>query len=395
MKKLWPDAVRAWVGPPWRILIPLFFWTSSVRVAEGVIDGSSPFQMLVLVLYAVGIPLALWLHPKLKEYAIGFIAVILTVCIFTPLAAMGNAHFFPVAYCVFLIGAHSPKRLQRFWIGWIALGTLAATAADLYGRRLIDGIDFGLEDANSIGPLPAFASVVIIAWPVMGFFFLLGTNDRKKREDQQLLVERAEMAGAVERNRIAREMHDIVAHNLAGVIALADGARFAAAKNPAAATEALETIASTSRDSLKQMRGLLSVLRDGDSRADTKAPGASDIAGLISEARRSGFDITVYGLEDLPTESDELYQFTVYRVVQEILTNMLKHSRDKRGVLRFRSTGNGLVLSADNPAARTPDNHKPGYGLIGMSERVKAYGGSVATRTEDGHFFITVEVPND
>ena len=394
MKKLWPDALRAWVGPPWRIIIPLFFWGSSVPAAEGVIDRTSLFQELVLVVYAVGIPLALWLHPKLREYAIGFTAITLTVCIFTPLAAMGNAHFFPLAYCVFLIGAHSPKRLQRIWIGWIALGSLAATAAELYGRRTISGIDFGLED-TTVGPLPAFASVVIIAWPVMGFFFLLGTNDRKKREDQQLLIERAEMAGAVERNRIAREMHDIVAHNLAGVIALADGARFAAAKNPAAATEALETIASTSRDSLKQMRGLLSVLRDGDSRADTKAPGASDIAGLISEARRSGFDITVHGLEDLPTESDELYQFTVYRVVQEILTNMLKHSRDKRGVLRFRSTGSGLVLSADNPAARTPDNHEPGYGLIGMSERVRAYGGSVATRTEDGHFFITVEVPND
>ena len=137
MKKLWPDAVRSWVGPPWRIIIPLFFWVSSVRVAEGVIDRTSLFQELVLVIYAVGIPLALWLHPKLKEYAIGFIAITLTVCIFTPLAAMGNAHFFPVAYCVFLIGAHSPKRLQRFWIGWIALGTLAATAADLYGRRLI------------------------------------------------------------------------------------------------------------------------------------------------------------------------------------------------------------------------------------------------------------------
>ncbi len=394
MKKLWPDALRAWVGPPWRIIIPLFFWGSSVPAAEGVIDRTSLFQELVLVVYAVGIPLALWLHPKLREYAIGFTAITLTVCIFTPLAAMGNAHFFPLAYCVFLIGAHSPKRLQRIWIGWIALGSLAATAAELYGRRIISGIDFGLED-TTVGPLPAFASVVIIAWPVMGFFFLLGTNDRKKREDQQLLIERAEMAGAVERNRIAREMHDIVAHNLAGVIALADGARFAAAKNPAAATEALETIASTSRDSLKQMRGLLSVLRDGDSRADTKAPGASDIAGLISEARRSGFDIIVHGLEDLPTESDELYQFTVYRVVQEILTNMLKHSRDKRGVLRFRSTGSGLVLSADNPAARTPDNHEPGYGLIGMSERVRAYGGSVATRTEDGHFFITVEVPND
>lgn len=394
MKKLWPDALRAWVGPPWRIIIPLFLWVSSASYAADVLDGDSLFHKGVLVLYCVVLPLALWLQPKLKEKAIGAIAIVFTLCLFTPLAALGNVHAFPLAYCVFLIGAHSPKRLRRVWIVWIGVGTLFSVWAQHFGNLIFSDIDFGLEGAQ-IDPLVSLASVVIIAWPVMGFFFLLGTNDRKKREDQQLLVERAEMAGAVERNRIAREMHDIVAHNLAGVIALADGARFAAAKNPAAATEALETIASTSRDSLKQMRGLLSVLRDGDSRADTKAPGASDIAGLISEARRTGFDITVHGLEDLPTESDELYQFTVYRVVQELLTNMIKHSRDKRGVLRFRSTGNGLVLSAENPAARMPDNHKPGYGLIGMSERVKAYGGSVATRTEDGHFFITVEVPND
>ena len=394
MKKLWPDALRAWVGPPWRIIIPLFFWFSSGPYASDVVDRHSLFQKAVLILYATVLPLALWLHPKMKEKAIGAIAIVFTLCLFTPLAALSNVHAFPLAYCAFLIGAHSPKRLRRVWIVWIGVGTLSSVWAQHFSYLIFSDIDFGLEGAE-IEPLASLVSVVIIAWPVMGFFFLLGTNDRKKREDQQLLIERAEMAGAVERNRIAREMHDIVAHNLAGVIALADGARFAAAKNPAAATEALETIASTSRDSLKQMRGLLSVLRDGDSRADTKAPGASDIAGLISEARRTGFDITVHGLEDLPTESDELYQFTVYRVVQEILTNMLKHSREKRGVLRFRSTGNGLVLGADNPAARTPDNHKPGYGLIGMSERVKAYGGSVATRTEDGHFFITVEVPND
>jgi len=394
MKKLWPDAVRAWVGPPWRIIIPLFFWFSSGPYASDVMDRHSFFQKGVLVLYATVLPLALWLHPKLKEKAIGAIAFVFTLCLFTPLTALSMAHAFPMAYCAFLIGAHSPKRLRRVWIVWIGVGTLFAAWAQHFGNSIFSGIDFGLEDAD-IDPLASFVSVVIIAWPVMGFFFLLGTNDRKKREDQQLLIERAEMAGAVERNRIAREMHDIVAHNLAGVIALADGARFAAVKNPAAATEALETIASTSRDSLKQMRGLLSVLRDGDSRADTKAPGASDIAGLISEARRTGFDITVHGLEDLPTESDELYQFTVYRVVQELLTNMIKHSRDKRGVLRFRSTGNGLVLNADNPAARTPNSHNPGYGLIGMSERVKAYGGSVETRTADGHFFITVEVPND
>ena len=208
MKKLWPDAVRAWVGPPWRIIIPLFSWMSADPYASDVMDRHSLFQKIVLVLYGTVVPLALWLHPKLKEKAIGALAIVFTLCLFTPLAALSNVHTFPLAYCVFLIGAHSPKRLHRVWIAWIGVGTLFAAWAQHFGNSVFSGIDFGLEDAD-IDPLASFVSVVIVAWPVMGFFFLLGTNDRKKREDQQLLIERAEMAGAVERNRIAREMHDL------------------------------------------------------------------------------------------------------------------------------------------------------------------------------------------
>ncbi|MDK8470948.1 sensor histidine kinase [Corynebacterium accolens] len=392
MSKLWPDRLRDWIGPPWRIIIPVFFGVLLPNAAN-FLHTDSPFQAIVAVLYTVGIPLALWLHPKLQEKSIFFIAGTMTLCIFTPLASLENFHAPIFAYTAFLIGTHSRKRLRYIWLAWIALGSLAGTTASLFGEKVFAGSDIGLGDAT-MSPLLVYAGTVLLGWPVLGFFYLLGTNNRKRREGQQLLIERAEMAGAVERNRIAREMHDIVAHNLAGVIALADGARFAAAKDPKVATEALDTIASTSRESLKQMRSLLSVLREEDARGETKAPGTSDIAGLFSEARRAGFDITVYGMEKLPADSDELYQFTIYRIVQEMLTNMLKYSSQNRGTLRFRSDRSALVIEGHNPMAQPDDDHSPGYGLIGMKERVKAYGGSVSTKAEDGTFAIIVEVPH-
>ncbi|WP_234462720.1 sensor histidine kinase [Corynebacterium macginleyi] len=324
MSKLWPDRLRDWIGPPWRIIIPAFFGVLLPNAAN-FLHTDSPFQAIVAVLYTVGIPLALWLHPKLQEKSIFFVAGTMTLCIFTPLASLTNFHAPIFVYTAFLIGTHPRKRVRYIWLTWIALGSLAGTTASLFGEQVFAGSAIGLGDVT-INPLFAYVATVLLGWPVLGFFYLRGTDNRKRQEGQQLLIERAQMAGAVERNRIAREMHDIVAHNLAGVIALADGARFAAAKDPKVATEALDTIASTSRESLKQMRSLLSVLREEDSRTQTKAPSIADIAGLFSEARRAGFDITVYGMEKLPGDSDELYQFTIYRVVQEMLTNLLKYS---------------------------------------------------------------------
>ncbi|WP_238996180.1 hypothetical protein [Corynebacterium macginleyi] len=98
-------------------------------------------------------------------------------------------------------------------------------------------------------------------------------------------------------------------------------------------------------------------------------------------------------MEKLPGDSDELYQFTIYRVVQEMLTNLLKYSSQNRGVLRFRSDKSALVIEGHNPMAQPDEDHTPGYGLIGMHERVKAYGGSVSTMAEYGTFTIIVEVP--
>lgn len=392
MSKLWPDRLRDWIGPPWRLIIPVFFGVLLPNAAN-FLHTDSPFQAIVAVLYTVGIPLALWLHPKLQEKSIFFVASTMTLCIFTPLASLTNFHAPIFVYTAFLIGTHPRKRLRYIWLTWIALGSLVGTTASLFGEQVFAGSAIGLGDVT-INPLFAYVATVLLGWPVLGFFYLRGTDNRKRQEGQQLLIERAQMAGAVERNRIAREMHDIVAHNLAGVIALADGARFAAAKDPNVATEALDTIASTSRESLKQMRSLLSVLREEDSRRPTKAPSIADIAGLFSEARRAGFDITVYGMEQLPGDSDELYQFTIYRVVQEMLTNLLKYSSQNRGVLRFRSDKSALVIEGHNPMEQPDEDHTPGYGLIGMHERVKAYGGSVSTMAEDGTFTITVEVPH-
>ena len=100
------------------------------------------------------------------------------------------------------------------------------------------------------------------------------------------LAARAELATVSERNRIAREMHDIVAHSLTVVIAQADGGRYAGRKDPAKAMEALETISARGREALTQMRGLLSVLHEGDDRTTTSTPGVSALKDLIADANR-------------------------------------------------------------------------------------------------------------
>ena len=87
MSKLWPDRLRDWIGPPWRIIIPVFFGVLLPNAAN-FLHTDSPFQAIVAVLYTVGIPLALWLHPKLQEKSIFFIAGTMTLCIFTPLASL-------------------------------------------------------------------------------------------------------------------------------------------------------------------------------------------------------------------------------------------------------------------------------------------------------------------
>ena len=211
-------------------------------------------------------------------------------------------------------------------------------------------------------------------------------------------AQEAELAALGERTRIAREMHDIVAHSLTVVIAQADGGRYSAAQDPQAAITALETIASTGRQALTDMRALLSVLREDRPRDFAAVPSADDIDTLVAELRRGGLDVglTVTG------ERRELSAgagLTAYRIVQESLTNVLKHAgpgAQARVDVDWGERELELVVADDGRggAAALIEPSPGGQGVIGMTERAKLHGGTlVAGPVAGGGYRVRSRLP--
>jgi signal transduction histidine kinase len=240
---------------------------------------------------------------------------------------------------------------------------------------------------------------------------VLGTSVRNRRallaslEDRAARLElerdqQGQLAAAAERARIAREMHDIVAHNLTVMIALADGAIFAAARAPEKATTAMESVSETGRQALAEMRRLLGVLRDDDGGSElVPQPGVPQIDQLVEQVRAAGLPVTLEVAGDgrtLPPGA----QLTVFRLVQEALTNCLKHAGASAvAAVKLRYSADAVdVEVTDNgvswPRAADPD----GRGLDGMRERAAVYAGTVEAGPRLGggwrvHARLTLEGP--
>lgn len=204
------------------------------------------------------------------------------------------------------------------------------------------------------------------------------------------------LAATNERTRIAREMHDIVAHSLSVMIAQADGGRYAARKNPQAAVSALTTIGDIGRDALADMRKILGVLR-ADSEASPTRPQAStsDLESLISQVRESGLDISLLQLgqpRSLPPGVDT----ALYRVCQEALTNVLKHGGPNVHVVvmvRWQDGAVELKVDDDGRGAAAQSDER-GHGLVGMRERAAVFGGTlVAGPRAGGGFRVHLTLP--
>ncbi|MFD6951834.1 histidine kinase [Nocardiopsis sp. TSRI0078] len=276
----------------------------------------------------------------------------------------------------------------------------------------------------SADPEPRLNSV-LSAWTAVALFSLLGTFRRRNREEFARVVEHARLletqreqevrlAALDERTRIAREMHDVLAHSLNVIVAQADGGRYAAHADPERAVGALATIAQVGRESAAELHQLLGVLRDGEDRGSAPAPGVGDLLGLVEEYRRAGLRIRLVQHGSPPAPRDgrtgpgtpstlpATASLTVYRVVQESLANALKHA----GAAAVRveltwSPGRVEVVVANAvreavpavsgasasppvfPSPSTveapPDSGRrgPGHGLVGMRERVGLHGGTL------------------
>ncbi|AGF72742.1 sensor histidine kinase [Corynebacterium halotolerans] len=376
MTKLrWPTN---WVGSPFRVLMIVGIAVSTTGTYRAADHLDAPAAVIITVVTA-----ALLLHPRKPDAAIGVVAVALTVAAFLPDLRGSVQVSVPVFYATYLVSAYSHARLRPVWLVWLLAGT-----------GLVVGGDVAFMQTGTAAQHPGLIVAVLVAgvWLVLGFFWMVGLQIRRRRSDYRALQEKAELAGVVERTRIAREMHDIVAHSLSGVIALADGARFAAAKDPQVAVDTLATISDTSRQALKQMRGLLSVLREDTGRDLQAAPGAAELGALIDDARRSGLDVRVTGLAEIPAELPTLNQFTLYRIIQEMLTNMLRHASEPMGTIGVTVKGKNLTVRASNPAVEPPGD-TAGFGLVGMRERGRAHGGRLRQELRAGRFTVTAEVP--
>ena len=210
--------------------------------------------------------------------------------------------------------------------------------------------------------------------------------DRLEHErDQQ-----AAIASAAERARIAREMHDIVAHHLTVMVALSDGAVAASSKSPERAVEVMRTVSATGRQALADTRRLLGVLRDDseDSGDRRPLPDLSDLDELLHRVRDAGLPVR-YEVHGGNPEVPPAIQLTVYRLVQEALTNTMKHAG--RGVsatvaLHYAPDELGIEVRDDGgtPLGVTTTANGAGRGLAGMRERVRAFGGDVRSGPVDG-----------
>jgi signal transduction histidine kinase len=267
---------------------------------------------------------------------------------------------------------------------------LAATAVGSGGHRVLGMALVALATAVPFGAGRALASRAALSAE-------LQAKARRLEREQQ---ERARRAAAEERNRIARELHDVVAHNVSVMVIQTQAARRVARKDPDAALGALSSVQSCGRDALAEMRRMIGVLRRGDEElAGATAPALSELGTLVARARAAGLPVELR-LEGDPRELSPGIDLMAFRIVQEALTNVIKHAGPARAYVIVVFTPDALELdisdTGQGPAltdARA-DTQPTGHGLVGMRERVRLYGGQLETgQGPNGGFRVHARVP--
>ena len=288
-------------------------------------------------------------------------------------------------FMVYALAAYAPRWAS---LGGLGVGLLGALLASLryFSGSLSDSL---ISTAGAIG------IGVVAAWALGDLRRArLLRLDAMEERGRLLELERDQemrLAATAERTRIARELHDVVAHSLSVVIAQADGGLYAGKADPGAATGALEAIAATGRQALTDMRSLLGVLRDGGGEDYAPQPDVAAITGLVDDVRASGLDVDlIVEGEARPLPAGP--QLAAYRIVQESLTNVLKHAGPaSRAWVRLQWRPDALELSVldDGRGASSAmvDSDGDGQGVLGMRERAQLHGGRLEAGPRPGGGF--------
>ncbi len=322
-----------------------------------------------------------------------------------------SALVFPVS--LYAVAAYS----ARPWpLGALVVGLAGAvvTTARLWSTDWMAG-PAGPPDAGSrLFVLAALLAAVLAPWGLGRFrgvraAYILALEERAVRAEQQR-AERDQQAVDAERARISREMHDVVAHSLAVIVRQAEGGRFAAERDPQLAVRTLWTVAVTGREALADMRAVLGVLREhADGTQGAPQPTVDDVPALVQRVRASGTSVTL-STSGAAGALERATSLAAYRVVQEALTNVVKHAgQDAVAVVRLDWHDSGLAIAITDDGGSNGDravaggvdadgrHDVGGQGLVGMRERVASVGGRLtagpAGEAGDRGFSIRAHLP--
>jgi len=377
------------------------FWARHPRLTDGLIAGIYGVPSIVsAIITALQYGLPVWLVGMQVVVVLGAAAALLLVrrtrpwlvlglgwlaCLVS--APSGSIDALAILIALYALAVYASSRAA--WIGFgvsVAIGALTSYLSTwLRGTLIVEPFDF-----DPFGSSIAFAIFMLIAT-------LIGVTVGNRRRYLDALIARAhdlarerdqqaQLAAATERSRIAREMHDIVSHGLTVMITLAEGSAATAGRDPERAADAMRHVADAGRDALGEMRRMLGVLTGPtDADADrSPQPDVAAIPALVDGFRQAGLPVrlTTSG----PAITEPTLQLTVYRLVQEGLTNALRHASGAHrvDVLVERRDDVISVTVEDDATHAAPQMTGAGRGLAGLRERVALFGGTVEAEPRPG-----------
>ncbi|MFD5822265.1 sensor histidine kinase [Nesterenkonia xinjiangensis] len=325
-----------------------------------------------------------------------------------------GAQMVGLCFAIYCVGLH--RGLVRGLVVGVA-GTVVAYLPLLRADAWLERYDFAyLEEIfnNGSSPHELLIPMVIIMALSVGISGGIGAAVRRGRSHEREVLEWAsrshELAQVAERNRIAREMHDVVAHSLSVMISLADGARVVVRRDPERAAEVLGEVSSTGRTALADMRRVIGVLRQGDGVDRALRPARESLEELYEGFRRAGMPLTVT-TQGPPLPDDVAFGLTVHRIIQESLTNVLRYGRqvtavqvriehrpgsseeeaealraegleeDHQAALGITRAGQVIITVTDDGLSQAVGSRVEsvgsGQGIRGMNERAAFFSGSV------------------
>ena len=310
---------------------------------------------------------------------------------------------FPVV--LYSVAAWCQPRTSRLALAGAGVGSLLVLAR-LWGADYLTVTQPGLATRDDpVRSLPLFVALGVVAAVVLPWGlgryrrlraqYVIELEERARREEQDR-VESARLAAAEERTRIAREMHDVVAHSLSVMVSQAEGGRLMAQRDPSVTLPVLETVARVGQEAMRDMHSLLQALHEDEPPGiQTPQPGLGELPHLLERVRGVGLSVSYTETGDRLGLSGA-GELAAYRVTQEALTNVLKHAGgDGTAQVRLDWQPGRLCLTIRNdPGSETPRPVSGGRGVSGMTERVAVLGGRLtAGPVEDGAFMVKAAIP--